>query len=183
MPANVRCQLKTDKQMNKSCQILWKNELKCTLERLQLKIFPGLYPGPPISGEGGPGRGREGTEDEGMGGQGKGGDGGVVERRRGGEGGKGEERGGEGKAGNEGRNCGVPLLNAFRRACMVYFSVLNKLNRESAGSQLDLSITEVRMCQTPIHDADKQRTSVGLPLSPLYSSGLNFVDESICHWC
>jgi hypothetical protein len=43
-------------------------------------------------------------EDEG---QGNKGDGGIVERRG----------GGEGKTGNGGRNCGVPLLNAFRRAC------------------------------------------------------------------
>jgi hypothetical protein len=87
---------------------------------LQLNFFRGLYPGPPFSGEGAPGRGKEGTEDEGKGGQGKGGDGGVVERR-GGEAGKGEERGGVGRARRgmgEGIVAYVPLLNAFRRACL-----------------------------------------------------------------
>jgi hypothetical protein len=64
------------------------------------KFFRGLYPGSPLSREGAPGRGREGTEDEGKGGQGKGGDGGVEERRRGGEGGKERRETGEGKAGN-----------------------------------------------------------------------------------
>jgi hypothetical protein len=78
-------------------------------------FFRGYTPDPHSRGRG-PREGWEGTEDERKRGRGKGGDGGVVERR-GGEGGKGEERGGQGKVGNGGRNCGVPLLNAFRRAC------------------------------------------------------------------
>jgi hypothetical protein len=70
-----------------------------------IDFFRGLYP--TLRGRAGRGRrtkGREGREWRGR----------REEKGRGGreEGGEGVE---EGKAGNGGRNCGVPLLNAFCR--------------------------------------------------------------------